>query len=93
MAGQWFKLYPKERKQRVSIKSSNWNKDIILNCDIVKHRVLQGWILGLSLFLPPAVNSQSKPVLLAGDTDIIYHPERAIFQHVIINDISDKMNK
>jgi len=87
MAGQWFKLYPKVRKQ-------DWNKDIILNCDIFKNGVLQGWILGLSLFLPPAVNSQSKPMLFAGDTDIlIYHPERASFRNVVINDIFDKMNK
>jgi len=51
-------------------------------------------MLGLSLFLPPAVNSQSKPVLFADDTGIIiYHSERAGFQYVIINDIFHKMNK
>ena len=80
MVGQWFMLYPKERKQRVSIKSSSSNKVIILNCDIVKHGVSQGCILGLSLFLPTTDNCQSKPMLFAGDTDIIiYHSERASF--------------
>jgi tricorn protease-like protein len=55
---------------------------------------LQGSILGLSLFLPPAVNSQSKPVLFASDTDIIiYHPERASFRNINIDDIFDKINK
>jgi hypothetical protein len=50
-------------------------------------------MLGLSLFLPPAVNSQSKPVLFADDTGIIiYYPEMAGFQNVI-NDIFHKMNK
>jgi hypothetical protein len=87
-SGQWFKSYLHDRKQHVQIKSPDSNNTTYSNWGVIKHGVPQGSILGPLLFLihindlPPTVNSQSKPILFADDTNImISHPEIYCFQN------------
>jgi hypothetical protein len=42
--------------------------------------------------LPPTINSQSKPILFADDTNIISHPEIDCFQ-ICMNDVFAVLNK
>lgn len=88
IAGQWFKSHLHNRKQEVEIKSLDSNNSTLSNWSIIKHGVLQGTIPHPLLFLiyinvlPPTINSHSKPILFADDTNIIIsYPETDSFQN------------
>jgi hypothetical protein len=99
MAGQWFKTYLHDRRQQVEIKSPDSNNSTYSNWGIIKRGVPQGSILGPLLvlvhinYLPPNINSQSKPILFADDTNIIIsHLEIDCFQ-ICVNDVFAGFNK
>jgi hypothetical protein len=87
-AGQWFKSYLHDRGQQAEIKLPDSNTTYS-NWGIIKHGVPQGSIHDLS----PTINSQSKPILFANDTNIVIsYPEIDGFQ-ICMNDVFAGLNK
>jgi hypothetical protein len=83
----------------VEINTPDSCNSIYSDWGITKHGVPQRSILGPLLFLiyindlAPTINTQSKPILFANDTNIIIsHPETVCFQNRM-NDVFTSLNK
>jgi hypothetical protein len=98
IAGHWFKSYLNNRRQKVEIKSPDINHNTYSEWGTVNHRVPQGSVLGLLLFvmyindLPATINAQSKPILFADDTNIIITQPELVYLQNIMNDVFANLN-
>ena len=83
----WFESYFSNRYQRISITNNVLNENYFFTGEEIKHGVLQGSIVGPSLFLSyinvllKAINDKSIPIVFADDTSIlITSPNKNDFQ-------------
>jgi hypothetical protein len=77
-ANECIKSYLKNRYQRVEIKNKNFSPYTFSDWGIIRHGVPQGSILGPLIFLlyindpSKTIHKNSKPILFADDTSIIF---------------------
>jgi hypothetical protein len=99
MAGQWFKSYLHDRRQKVEKKSPDSNNSTYPNWRIIKHGVPQGSILGPLLFLIYILMICPQPLTLSLKLYfllmilILFHIQKLTCFQICMNDVFAGLNK